>query len=395
MHLVFATSLIPDDRLISGFDIANTVIVDALKRTGVRITLVGFKWPGKGSKTLENNIVLGEVDLRTESVSIFQKIRWLSKALYFGMTFSSVKMRTISAARLTRELKKIEPFDGFIINGTQFAGAFQGLLQSKPFIFIAHNVEFRSSEENATSTTSLLKKYLYRREARLLKRLEMRLCSRASYILTLAEEDRFTLGVADDKRSAALTLVASTEQSRPSPRPVLSCDLALIGNWTWQPNRTGLDWFLREVVPLLPHTVKICIAGYIPPDIHSDHPGVALVGNVTNALAFLQSAAVIPLISRAGTGIQLKTIEVFENGFASVATSHSLRGIGYTPSNCFVTDDAKKFAEILRIGIEQPPIWVDGSTFYYAQRKTLDQRIQHSLNVLAKTLNHFANSAGF
>lgn len=387
MHLVFATSLIPDDQLTSGYDIANAVIVDALRRAGVRITLFGFVWANRRASDAQNSILLGEVELRTESVSTLQKIRWLSSALFFGMTFSSAKMLTVSTNELKQELAKIEPFDGFVIAATQFAGAFESLLKSKPTLFIAHNVEFRSAEENAIASRSILQKLLYKREARLLKNLETRLCDRASYVLTLAEEDRLALGVASGEQSSALTLVASREHFRTSRRAAVGCDLALIGNWTWQPNRIGLDWFLQEVVPLLPHTVKIRIAGYIPHHIHSDHPGIEWVGCVPNALAFLESAAVIPLISRAGTGVQLKTIQVFESGLASVATSRSLRGIAYRPANCFVTDDAQQFAQLLQTCIKQPPDWVDGSVFYHAQRKTLDQCIQRGLTVLEKTIN--------
>lgn len=387
MHLVFATSLIPDDQLTSGYDIANAVIVDALRRAGVRITLIGFNWPNRQSADPENSVALGKVDLRTEAVSALQKMQWLSKALYFGTTFSSAKMLTVSIRKLKQELEKIEPFDGFVIAATQFAGAFESLLHSKPTLYMAHNVEFRSAEENAIVSRSILQKLLYKREARLLKRLEMRLCDHASYILTLAEEDRLALGVASDERSSALTLVASREHFRPSRRPAISCDLALIGNWTWQPNRIGLDWFLQEVVPLLPQSVKIRIAGFIPLDVQSEHPRIDWVGYVPNALVFLESAAVIPLISRAGTGVQLKTIQVFESGLACVATSRSLRGIAYRPANCFVTDDAQRFAQLLQSCIKQPPDWVDGSVFYHAQRKTLDQCIQRGLTALGKTIN--------
>ncbi len=44
-------------------------------------------------------------------------------------------------------------------------------------------------------------------------------------------------------------------------------DLTLIGTWTWHPNRIGLEWFLREVKPLLPKDVSIAIAGNTPADL--------------------------------------------------------------------------------------------------------------------------------
>ncbi|TIP99080.1 MAG: glycosyltransferase, partial [Mesorhizobium sp.] len=83
----------------------------------------------------------------------------------------------------------------------------------------------------------------------------------------------------------------------------------------------------------------------------SAHPGVEFVGRVPDAQAFVRSAAVIPLISTSGSGVQLKTIETFELGLPSVATSHSLRGIDHRPDNCVVTDDPVAFAGALEAAV--------------------------------------------
>ncbi|MGL5136949.1 MAG: glycosyl transferase, partial [Beijerinckiaceae bacterium] len=51
--------------------------------------------------------------------------------------------------------------------------------------------------------------------------------------------------------------------------------------------------------------------------------------------------------SRAGTGVQLKTIETFELGMPSVATRLSIRGVGNLPPNCLVADEPVAFAASL------------------------------------------------
>ena len=47
MHLVFVTSIVNHEEPMSGFEIANRVIVDALRRAGHRVTVLGFAWPGR------------------------------------------------------------------------------------------------------------------------------------------------------------------------------------------------------------------------------------------------------------------------------------------------------------------------------------------------------------
>ena len=189
---------------------------------------------------------------------------------------------------------------------------------------------------------------MYKREARLLRQVERRLCDKANSC------SRWPTRTAP--RSAS-TRQANPRRCRWSRRPrntrlppsaTPAYDATLIGTWTWQPNRIGLEWFLREVVPHLPDDFTIAIAGSTPADLSSPHPGVTFVGRVADAIAFVRSGRVVPLISRAGSGVQLKTIETFELGLPAVATSRSLRGIGTVPANCVVADDPVEFARRAR-----------------------------------------------
>jgi hypothetical protein len=265
-----------------------------------------------------------------------------------------------------------------VLNSVQFAGAFERVFEDRPSIFVAHNVEHLSARENAVAALGIFQRLLFRREARLLKLVEERLCRRARFVFTLAEEDRVALGVASDDRSAVLPLVTGATAPARNGRRAIDCDAALIGTWTWQPNRIGLDWFLGKVVPHLRPGFRIRIAGHMPSGVTSAHPGVEFVGRVADARAFVRGAAVIPLISTAGSGVQLKTIETFELGLPSVATSRSLRGIDHRPDNCVVTDDPAGFAKALQAAAADIHD-VDGSTFHRRQVKALDAAVRVGL----------------
>ncbi|TPI09517.1 glycosyltransferase [Mesorhizobium sp. B4-1-3] len=381
MHLLFATSIVPDGALASGYEIANAAIIDALRRAGVRVTVIGFIWPGKAPADPQNTIVLDAVEVRTESASALRKLAWLGKAVLSGLTFSSVKLRVVSDAEVRAAIERAGPFDGYVLNSVQFAGAFEKVLADRPIVFVGHNVEHRSAEENAAAAGSALQRWMFRREARLLKVMEERLCGAARFVFTLAEEDREALGVASDGRSAVLPLVTRAQAPTSKAERHIDCDAALIGTWTWQPNRIGLDWFLTKVVPHLEPDFRIRIAGNMPSGVSSPHLGVSFVGRVPDAQAFVCGAAVIPLISTAGSGVQLKTIETFELGLPSVATSRSLRGIGYRPDNCVVADDPIAFAAALQAAAANVRD-VDGSAFHRRQLKALDAAIGLGLEKL-------------
>lgn len=381
MHLVFATSIVPGGSPTSGYEIANAAILDGFRRAGARVSVLGYSWPGQTGQQGQDTVVLGEVDVRTDSASALQKIQWLTKAVGTGRTFSSVKLAALPERAVRAAIARIGPFDAYVINAVQFAGAFPDLFADRPSIYIAHNVEFRSAEENAAAASDPLQKFLFRREARLLSRLEETFCRRARFVLTLAEEDRAILGVGDATRSAALPLVTCRKPPFPSPRKP-ETDAALVGTWTWQPNRIGLDWFLSEVVPHLPRDFSIRLAGNIPAGFRCPLPNVEIVGRVPDAAEFVRGARVVPLISRAGTGVQLKTIETFELGLPAVATRQSLRGIAHLPGNCIVEDDPKRFAAALARAREEATD-LDGTAFHRAQLKALDAVIRDSLATLA------------
>jgi Glycosyl transferases group 1 len=381
MHLVFATSIVPHGAPATGYEIANEAIIDALRRAGVRVTVLGFTWPGKAPSNPDQTVVLGALDVRTDTASTLTKLVWFGKAVAEGATFSSAKLRAVEPDQVRDALRSIGAVDGYVLNSVQFAGAFEGLFDDKPAIFVAHNVEHRSAMENAEAARSLIQRLIYRREARLLESLERRLCARARFVYTLAEEDRAALGAAMPGKSAALPLVTPASGYSLPARRSPQYDATLIGTWTWQPNRIGLDWFLDAVVPLLPVDFRIAVAGSLPAGMPRRHANVSFVGRVDDAIGFVLSGRVVPLISRAGSGVQLKTIETFELGLPSVATSRSLRGIGSIPQNCIVADDPAEFADALKRAARHARD-VDPSRFRHEQRAALDRQLAVGLALL-------------
>jgi hypothetical protein len=77
------------------------------------------------------------------------------------------------------------------------------------------------------------------------------------------------------------------------------------------------------------------------------------------------------LISRDGTGVQLKTIETFELGLPCVATKSSVRGIQSIPKNCMIEDEGLGFANALITLVEQSrdghSLIADGRSFHQQQ----------------------------
>jgi glycosyltransferase involved in cell wall biosynthesis len=214
--------------------------------------------------------------------------------------------------------------------------------------------------------------------------MERRAIAASRHVFFLSEEDRAVLS--QNGMSASVLALRLPDAARKHAMP-LQHDVGLIGTWTWRPNLIGLTWFLEEVVPLLPATIKIAVAGRLPPALSSPSPNVQFLGMVADAADFVQSCRLMALSSRIGTGVQLKTIELMQLGWPAVATSSSLRGIAHRPENLFVADDPRAFAAAIVQKVANGDAGIqpaDGQIFAGAQGKVMHAAITNGLAVLAK-----------
>lgn len=389
MHLLFITSLLPTSAPASGFEIANQSIIEEYARQGVRLSFAGFRRPG-AAPAQEGEIDLGEMAIENAAVGRRQKLAWLTRAIDRGMPISAAKLAVLSEGRLRAAIAKAGPIDGYVLNSIQMPAAYPFLVRDKPSVFIAHNVEHRSAAENARTARSLGARLLYRREARLLARAEQAVCAKAAVVHTLSADDGKALGLGGNPRCHPLALSIGRALLPDDGRR--SQDIGLIGTWSWAPNRAGLDWFIEEVVPLLPSTLSIVIAGRFDGKPPAAPSNVRFAGRVDDAQAFVRASRVIALATKGGTGVQLKTIETFEEGLPAVATTAALRGVDRLPENVRVADDAAGFAAALcesvageRQGTVQR---CSGFGFMLAQRQALSAGVQAGLADLAFALAH-------
>lgn len=345
MRLAFVTSLIPVTRPDTGFEIANAAIIDALRAADHHVTVFGFARPDDVPRDDPDSVLIDRMVIENSVATKRQKAVWLAAALVHRLPIACAKLRHAGRGRVVETIRAQGPFDGIILNSVTMAGAFPEITKIAPSILVEHNIEHVSARQSARHATSHGIGQLYLREARLLEAIERKLWRDCRFIWCLAQEDRHGLGAASQDKSAVLPLVPPA-LAAPLPKAAPANDIGLIGTWTWEPNLIGLKWFLTEVTPHLAAGLKVAVAGRLPDGLEAP-PNVTLLGRVPDAASFLASCRVIALTSRAGTGVQLKTIEVLGHGLPAVATPLSMRGLTATPANVLVAETARSFAKAL------------------------------------------------
>ena len=382
MRLAFLTALVPVAKPDTGFEIANAAILDALRAAGHEVTAIGFMRPGEVPADPERAVVVDHMPIENAAAGTGRKLGWVAGALRLGLPVACAKLR-LAGGGVVESVRRAGPFDAIVVNSVMPWGAFPELAALGPRILVAHNVEHVSARQSAAHAGNALTRLLYTREARLLAAIEREAIAQAAFVWTLAEEDRAGLGAAPE-RSAVLPLVGAPKPLPPAgAAPACTHDVGLIGTWTWAPNRIGLDWFLQDVCPLLPAGISIAVAGRMPDGMPAAPANVALLGRVPDADAFLRGCRVVALTSRAGTGVQLKTIEAMQLGLPAVATRLSCRGFTALPTNFTIADTAFDFADRLAATVGQvragDPMRRNGEAFMAGQRAALAAALEQGL----------------
>ena len=133
-----------------------------------------------------------------------------------------------------------------------------------------------------------------------------------------------------------------------------------LGALNWMPNIQAIEWFLKDIWPQL-HSkypeIRFYIAGRNSPEwlFKLKKVGVVAVGEVEDAVQFMnaKSIMVVPLLS--GSGMRIKIIEGMALGKIIVATSIGAEGIDYEDGkNILIADNADEFVQTIGKCINNP-----------------------------------------
>lgn len=328
-HVAVLTTVLPSGRRTGG-ELATQAVVDAVRAAGHDVTVVGYARPGAAARPGE--LAVGARSIETERASVRERATWAVTAVRSRLPWSMAKYASAAYRRVAHEIAARA--DVVVVDHVQ-AGWWVDDDVRAPVVLVAHNVE-ADMYRDRTATATGASRRVFEREHRLVADAEASLARRATQVWAFTPEDAAHFG----GRLLPLPSALGAGQERPTvPAPVR--DVAVLGTWTWEPNAIGLRWFVDEVVPRL-RSRDVHVAGAGGEAIVG--PGVTHHGVVPDAARFLDEARVVAIPSRAGRGVQVKTIDALARGAWVVATSVALRGLDAGPPVVRVADDPAVFA---------------------------------------------------
>lgn len=332
------TTLLPGERR-TGSEVASQAFVDGLRAEGHRVTVLGYRRTGSDPPRTADDVVVADRHIETSGAGA-RPLAWMTRALLTGEPYSAAKYVTRAYRRaVARRLQRSET-DLVVIDHAQMGWLLRLGPWALPHVYLVHNVEHRLYADLAANGG--IRRGIEARESRRIRRHEETLCRTAAAVWALTAEDASALSAlgAEDRVSAFDLPPAASA----GPPTVATCDVALLGSWTWRANAAGLEWFVDAVRPLLPDHLRVEVGGAGGHAITTGSAGMTIRGRVPDAAEFLRSARVIAVPAISGAGVQIKTLDAIASGRRVVATDKAMRGIADPPPTVRLADEPAEFA---------------------------------------------------
>jgi glycosyltransferase involved in cell wall biosynthesis len=260
-------------------------------------------------------------------------------------------------ALITRHLRAC-PFDLIYVGHVgmmAYLPAIQKLLPKARVVLEEHNVEWEIFERLAPTFRFALRQAT-RWEARTLRGYERRALRTANAVIAISDAD----ATAFQKLAGVDATVVPTfiQPAGKRVETTRSPALAYTGLLAWQPNAQGLDWFCKDVWPLVRKRMPeatLTIAGpglrrdpggslIVPPAWSA--PGIDTVGYVDDLEdVYAKSVAMVaPIIG--GSGVRMKLLESMRAGMPTVTTTDGAWGLDVLDGReMLIADTPAAFAE--------------------------------------------------
>lgn len=275
--------------------------------------------------------------------------------------------RFISPAyeRLLRDILKEKTFDVIVFESIYAAPYLETVRRHSKALLVLrqHNVEHKIWETLTQETGNPIKKWYLGLLTQRLKKFEIAQLNRFDALTTVTEndlEDFREMGCAKPMLSAPVGMDFGRLAPDHSQLEVPS--VFHLGSMEWMPNQEAVRWFIDEVwtqVSAKYPRLKFYVAGRGMPESFKQlqAPHVDMIGEVEDAVRFMQSKQIMIVPLFAGSGIRVKILEGMALGKTIVSTDLGAQGIACVDGeHLLIANTAAEFAEAIDKLVANPQL---------------------------------------
>ena len=279
--------------------------------------------------------------------------------------FSSmpVAVRRCRSADMRLQIEKLiqqERFDRVICD---FLSPAPNIPELSECVLFQHNVEAVIWKRRTEHASDPVRHRYLKLQAERMFRYEGEVCRKVRKVIPVSETDaalmREWYGI-ESTEAVPTGVDADYFKVRGAVSPV--ADLVFVGALDWAPNIDGVDWFQREVLPLILRRRPDCsvaIVGRNPTsaiqELGARYPGIQVTGTVPDVRPWLWGSKVSIVPLRVGGGTRLKIFEAMAAGVPVVSTTIGAEGLGARDGDTIrIADTPEDFAEACIALLDDP-----------------------------------------
>ena len=226
-----------------------------------------------------------------------------------------------------------------------------------PTVLFQHNVESALWRRMASTESHPARRLAYQLEAWKMTRYERGALEKFHHVIAVSEHDREQMLVMDP--SCAISVVPTgVDTQKYGAAPPASANpprLVFTGSMDWEPNIDAVEYFCREVFPLVRAEFPAAIFQIVG---RNPHPrvkelaceSVEVTGTVPSVSEYLRDATVVVVPLRIGGGTRLKIFEAMAMGKAVVSTSIGAEGLAVKSGrDLWLADDKTTISDAINL----------------------------------------------
>lgn len=249
---------------------------------------------------------------------------------------------------------------------------------NKTVILKEHNAEYVMWERLEKKETNPIKKLYLKNEIKKIKQYESKICNRATYVITVTDEDKQKLYKINGS-AKHITMLPAIIINNPNKNISSFYNrenaLMYVGTMSWDANIDGLSYFLKNIYPSIKQNIpdiKFYIIGKNPPEIIKNYSytdsSIIITGFVDDLKEYFNKCKIFIVYLRYGSGIKIKILESLANGLPVISNEIGLEGI--------------KTQGV--IGCKADNDFIDKIVSLIDNNKTLESMSEHAINYIEK-----------
>jgi glycosyltransferase involved in cell wall biosynthesis len=350
--LLWVTDEAPD-RLGGGGSIRQAHLLVALaERFDVHLLTTGVLRDPEVRAVLSGLVELPRPELVAARYELQRRTATMANAL-LGRYPSDMRLVRRSRVLLTAELaRRHDDFDVVLVVNSEM-GPVLPRGRTSVSVIDFHHLPSVVCRHRADAAPGRRQRWLHSLDARKAARLERHQMADYDVAISCSDDDAAVLQASGARRVIVAPNGVSLSTFRVTPVPSAK-RLLFPGTLDYVPNIDGASWLCSEILPLVRAavpTVELEIVGRSPAEevrALGGLSGVTVHSDVPTLVPFFESARVVVVPLRLGSGTRLKALEAMAAARPLVGTTIGLAGLGIVDGeHALVADDASAIAAAL------------------------------------------------